>query len=98
MGLIAKFYLPSQGQVLIDGHDLRTIRSDYLHGRMGNVLQSHVLFTGTVLDNLRVGRPRASESEVQAAARALDVLDVFEDLPRGFHTEVGEKGANLSMG
>jgi ATP-binding cassette subfamily B protein len=98
MSLIAKFYLPGEGQVLIDGHDILSLSSDYLHGRMGNVLQSHVLFTGTVLDNLRVGRPTASEAEVQAAARALDVLDVFEDLPRGFHTEVGERGASLSMG
>jgi ATP-binding cassette subfamily B protein len=98
MGLISKFYLASEGQVLVDGHDIRSVSSAYLHSRMGNVLQSHVLFTGSVLDNLRVGRPAATEAEVQAAARALDVLDVFEDLPRGFQSEVGERGANLSMG
>jgi ATP-binding cassette subfamily B protein len=98
MSLIAKFYLPTTGQLLIDGHDVRTLSSAFLHGRMGNVLQSQLLFSGTVLDNLRVGRPAATEDEVRAAARALDVLDVFEGLPRGFASEVGEKGANLSVG
>jgi ATP-binding cassette subfamily B protein len=98
MSLIAKFYLPTAGQVLIDGHDVLGLTSAFLHSRMGNVLQSHVLFSGTVLDNLRLGRPAAGPAEVRAAALALDVLDVFEALPRGFVTEVGERGANLSLG
>jgi ABC-type multidrug transport system fused ATPase/permease subunit len=98
MSLIAKFYLPTAGQLLIDGHDVRSLSSAFLHSRMGNVLQSHVLFSGTVLDNLRVGRPGATEDDVQSAALALDVLDVFEGLPHGFATEVGERGANLSVG
>jgi ATP-binding cassette subfamily B protein len=98
MSLIAKFYLPTTGQVLIDGHDLKDLSSDFLHARMGAVLQSHVLFSGTVLENLLVGRPTATEAEVQAAAQALDVADLLADLPRGLHTEVGERGANLSLG
>ena len=98
VNLIAKFYLPTAGQVLIDGRDLGGLSSDFLHAHMGNVLQSNFLFSGTVLDNLRVGRPGASEDEVRAAAAALDVLDVIEALPRGFHTEVGERGSQLSLG
>jgi ATP-binding cassette subfamily B protein len=98
MSLIAKFHLPTSGELLIDGHDVRTLSSPFLHSRMGNVLQSQQLFSGTVLDNLRVGRPAATEEEVRRAARALDVLDVFQALPRAFASEVGEKGANLSMG
>jgi ATP-binding cassette subfamily B protein len=98
INLIAKFYLPTAGQVLIDGQDLRALSSAFLHARMGAVLQSHVLFSGTVLENLRVGRPSASEDEVRAAARALDVADIIDELPRGLHTDVGERGANLSLG
>jgi ATP-binding cassette subfamily B protein len=98
MNLIAKFYLPTTGEVLIDGFDIRALSSDFLHGKMGAVLQSHVLFSGTVLENLRVGRPTATEAEVRAAAQALDVADLLDDLPKGLLTEVGERGASLSLG
>jgi ATP-binding cassette subfamily B protein len=98
VSLIAKFYLPVSGEILIDGCDIRTLSADALRARMGNVLQSHVLFSGTVLDNLRIGRPGAREDEVREAARALDVLDILDDLPRGLLSEVGERGANLSVG
>jgi ATP-binding cassette subfamily B protein len=98
MSLIAKFYLPTTGELLIDGHEIRQLSSDFLHGKMGAVLQSHVLFSGTVLDNLRVGKPGASVAEVQAAARALDVADILDELPDGLDTAVGERGANLSLG
>ncbi len=96
--LIAKFYPPSEGSILIDGHDAADIDTDWLHGRMGNVLQASFLFSGTVLDNIRFGRPSATRDEVQAAARALDVLEVIDGLPRGLDTEVGERGASLSAG
>lgn len=98
MGLIAKFHLPTSGQVLIDGHDIREVDGDFLHARMGNVLQNNFLFSGSVLENLRVGRPRATDEEARSAARALDVLDLIEALPQGFDTNVGERGASLSMG
>jgi ATP-binding cassette subfamily B protein len=98
MSLIAKFYLPTTGELLIDDCDIRQIDSDFLHGQMGAVLQSHVLFSGTVLDNLRVGKPTATVEEVRAAARALDVADLLDDLPKGLDTEVGERGASLSLG
>jgi ATP-binding cassette subfamily B protein len=98
MSLIAKFHLATEGSVLIDGHDIRALSSDSLHSHMGAVLQSHVLFSGTVIDNLRVGKPTATLEEVRAAARSLDVDDLLDGLPKGLETEVGERGANLSLG
>ena len=96
--LIAKFYLPTAGQVLIDGRDIREITGDSLHRQMGIVNQANFLFTGTILDNIRVGRPAAKDEEVIAVARQLDFLDLIGALPNGFNTSVGERGANLSLG
>ncbi|MCX7934715.1 MAG: ATP-binding cassette domain-containing protein, partial [Planctomycetota bacterium] len=96
--LLAKFYLPDKGEILIDGLDIRRIRSDALHRHMGIIQQENYLFTGTVLDNIRLGKPAASDEEVREAARRLDVLDLLEALPDGLATEVGERGASLSLG
>jgi len=98
INLIARFYLPAQGRVLVDGCDTRTIAADSLHHQMGIVLQHNFLFTGTVLDNIRVGRPEASDAEVVAAVEKLDCLDLFEGLTDGFQTAVGERGGRLSLG
>jgi ATP-binding cassette subfamily B protein len=96
--LIAKFYLPGAGQVLIDGHDILTVTSDSLHRQLGIVQQLNFLFSGTIIDNIRIGRPTASDDEVRAAARRLGTLDLIEALPQGFATVVGEKGAGVSLG
>jgi ATP-binding cassette subfamily B protein len=98
INLIARFYLPAQGAVLIDGCDTRSIDADSLHHQMGIVMQHNFLFTGTVLDNIRVGCPGASDAEVIAAAAKLDCLDLFEGLADGFATTVGEHGGKLSLG
>ncbi|HUE71843.1 MAG TPA: ABC transporter ATP-binding protein [Pirellulaceae bacterium] len=98
INLIARFYLPQKGQVLIDGLDTRQITGDSLHHQMGIVLQQNFLFTGTILDNIRVGRPSASDDEAIDAARQLDCLDLLESLPQGMLTQVGERGAQLSLG
>jgi ATP-binding cassette subfamily B protein len=98
INLIARFYLPQRGQVLIDGNDTRRITGDSLHHQMGIVLQQNFLFTGTILDNIRVGKPTASDQEVIDAARQLNCLDLIESLPQGMQTEVGERGAQLSLG
>jgi len=98
LSLIAKFYLASKGSVLIDGHDVRTLRSGSLRSQFGTVLQNNFLFSGSVLDNVRLGRPEASEREIIAAAEALGVRDLIEALPDGWHTRVGERGAGLSLG
>jgi ATP-binding cassette subfamily B protein len=98
INLIAKFYLPTQGEVLIDGVPLSEIQSPSLHRQMALIQQQNFVFTGTVMDNIRVGRPEASDDEVIAAARQLDCLDLLECLPDGLHSQVGERGVGLSMG
>ncbi len=98
INLAAKFYLPTRGGVYVDGREIRTITSQSLHRQMGMVQQQNVLFSGSVMENIRFSRPEASDADVKAAAAALDCLEVFEALPAGFQTEVGEKGAGLSVG
>lgn len=98
VNLAGKFHLPTSGAVLVDGRDLATVTGGSLHRQMGLVPQQNHLFSGPVLDNLRLGRPGATEAEVLAAAAALGCRDLFEALPRGLATEVGERGAALSVG
>lgn len=98
INLIAKFYQATSGRVLIDGHDLRDIRGDSLHRQLGIVQQQNFLFQGTVAENIRLGKPEASDEEVIYALARLDCLDLVESLPEGIQTEVGERGGNLSVG
>jgi ATP-binding cassette subfamily B protein len=98
VNLITKFYLPQNGQVLIDGFDTREILGDSLHRQMGIVSQQNFLFTGTVMANIRFARPTATDDEVIDAVRKLDFLDVIGSLSAGFSTQVGERGTNLSLG
>jgi ATP-binding cassette subfamily B protein len=98
INLVAKFYLPTHGELFIDGYEVRALRGNSVRGQMGIVLQTNFLFTGTVLENIRLGRPDATDEEIRAAARGLDCLDLLESLPQGFATEVGERGTSLSLG
>jgi ATP-binding cassette subfamily B protein len=98
INLVAKFYLPTGGELLIDGREIRSLTGRSLHRQMGMVQQQNFLFSGTVLDNLRLSRPEATLAEARAAAAELGCLDLFEQLPQGFDTEVGERGAGLSVG
>ncbi len=98
INLITKFYLPTNGQLLIDGHDIHNIDGDSLHRHMGIVLQQNFLFTGTVMDNIRFAKPNAGDRQVIEAARKLGCLNIIENLPNGFATPVGERGSNLSLG
>lgn len=98
INLPAKFYLPSAGRVMIDGVDTRKLDTDALHRQLGIVWQQNFLFSGTVMENIRVGRPDANDDEVRAAAAKMDCSDLIEALPQGFLTEVGENGCNLSLG
>jgi ATP-binding cassette subfamily B protein len=98
INLVARFYLPQHGQVLVDGHDTRLATADSLHHQMGIVWQQNFLFSGSILDNIRVGRPDATDDEVINAVRHLDCLDLLTSLPQGLSTEVGERGAALSLG
>jgi ATP-binding cassette subfamily B protein len=98
ISLIARFYQPQQGRVLVDGYDIRSVTSQSLHRQMGLVLQVNYLFTGTVLENIRYATPQATLEQVMAAAKALGTHDTIASLKDGYHTEVGERGANMSLG
>ncbi|MFA7235483.1 MAG: ABC transporter ATP-binding protein [Phycisphaeraceae bacterium] len=98
INLISKFYLPDGGRVLIDSIDITTIASRSLHRQMGIVLQQNFLFTGTVMSNIRFGKPDATDDDVREAARRLDCLDILESLPDGLNTQVGERGGSISLG
>ncbi len=98
VSLVAKLWLPTEGTITLDGHDLRAVTSASLHDHLAMVTQDNFLFTGSVLENVRFGRPGATDAEVRAAIAALDVLDLLESLPEGLATPVGERGAGLSLG
>jgi ATP-binding cassette subfamily B protein len=98
ISLIARFYQPQQGRVLVDGHDIRHVTGDSLHRQMGLVLQTNYLFTGTVMDNIRYARQGASGQDVIDAARQIGSYDAIMSLKSGFETEVGERGSNMSLG
>jgi ABC-type multidrug transport system fused ATPase/permease subunit len=96
--LVARFYDPDEGRVLIDGRDLREITEHSLRSQLGIVPQESFLFSGTIRDNIAFGRPDASDDDVRAAARAVGAHDFIERLPEGYDTEVGERGGHLSAG
>jgi subfamily B ATP-binding cassette protein MsbA len=96
--LIPRFYDPTEGRVLIDGHDLRAVTLDSLRGQIGIVPQETQLFSGTIRENLRYGRLDASDAEVIAAAEAANAAEFIDRLPQGYETVVGEKGIKLSGG
>jgi ATP-binding cassette subfamily B protein len=98
ISLIARFYQPQSGTVLVDGHDVRHVTGESLHHQMGLVLQVNYLFSGTVMDNIRYARPEATDEQVIAAARAIGSHDAILLLKDGYQTEVGERGANMSLG
>jgi ABC-type multidrug transport system fused ATPase/permease subunit len=96
--LIARFYEFQEGQIMIDGHDIRTLDLNHYHTRLGVVTQSPFLFDGTVTDNIRYGKTSASDDEVRRAAEMVGAGDWIKTLPSGLDTPVGERGSNLSMG
>jgi ATP-binding cassette, subfamily B, bacterial len=96
--LVARFYDPQEGRVLVDGHDLRDLSSKALRSQLGIVPQEGFLFSGTVRENIAFGRPEASEDEIRAAAAAVGAEPFVERLRDGYETEVGERGAHLSAG
>jgi ABC-type multidrug transport system fused ATPase/permease subunit len=98
MNLIPRFYDPQRGRVLIDGHDVRTLTLESLRRQISMVPQEPVLFSGTIADNIRYGRLRASMDEIINAARAANAHDFIERLPNGYETDIGERGVRLSGG
>jgi ABC-type multidrug transport system fused ATPase/permease subunit len=96
--LVARFYDPQQGRVLVDGHDLREVQQQALRRQLGIVPQEGFLFSGSVRENIAFGRPEATLEEIEAAAAAVGATEFIEALPEGIETEVGERGVQLSAG
>ncbi len=96
--LVARFYDPTEGAVLVDGQDLRSVTQASLRRQLGIVPQEGFLFSGTIGDNIAFGRPDATSEEVRAAARAVGAAEFIEALEHGYDTPVGERGTQLSAG
>jgi ATP-binding cassette subfamily B protein len=96
--LVARFYDPTSGRVLVDGHDLRDVTSSSLRSQMGIVPQEAFLFSGTVRENIAFGRPDADDAQIRTAAAAVGVDELISELDHGYDTEVGERGSQLSAG
>ena len=96
--LVARFYDPTEGRVLVDGHDLRDVAVRSLRSQMGIVPQEAFLFSGTIGENIAFGRSDASREDVEAAARAVHAHDFIAALEHGYDTQIGERGIQLSAG
>ena len=96
--LLARFYDPQGGRIVVDGHDLRDLDLEAYRRQLGYVPQEAFLFRGTVRDNIAYGRPDASLEEVEAAARAVGAHELITRLPGGYDHEIAERGASLSAG
>ncbi len=96
--LIPRFYEVTEGSILLDGIDIRDISLHSLRRSIGVVQQDVYLFAGTVLDNIRYGRPEADFEEVVAAAKQADAHEFIMQLPDGYYTQVGQRGVRLSGG
>lgn len=96
--LIARFYEFQSGRILVDGRDIRTLELTSYRQHLGIVSQVPFLFAGTVADNIRYGRPQATDAEIEAMARRIGKGEWLETLPNGLNSDVGERGSRLSMG
>ena len=96
--LVARFYDPSRGRVLVDGHDLRCVDTQSLRSQLGIVPQEAFLFSGTLHENIAFGRADATRSDVEQAARAVGAHEFITALPDGYDTQIGERGVQLSAG
>ena len=96
--LIARFFDVTQGRVIVGGVDVRQMSGEQLAGQISQIFQDAYLFQGSIADNIRIGKPAASDAEVMEAARQAGVLEIIERLPQGLDTPVGEGGARLSGG
>lgn len=96
--LVARFYDVSDGELLIDGHDIRSVQRHSLATRMGLVLQEPFLFSGSVFENIQYGRPNATQEDVERAAKAVGAHDFIMRLEEGYNTVLHERGQNLSVG
>jgi len=98
LALLPRFYDPQEGVIRIDGHDIRDLTLDSLRRNIGIVTQETFLFHASIADNLRYGKPDATEADLVAACKAANIYDTIEALPERFDTVVGERGHKLSGG
>ncbi len=96
--LLTRFYEPDAGAVAFDGHDLRSAPLASLREQLGIVFQESILFNTTIRENIRVGKPGATDAEIEAAARAAEIHDLIVAMAEGYDTPVGERGGRLSGG
>ena len=96
--LVARFYDPQRGRMLVDGHDLRDLQAKCLRRQLGIVPQESFLFSGTIRENIAFGRPDADDEAIREAAGTVGADGFIERLPQGYETEVGERGVQLSAG
>jgi ABC-type multidrug transport system fused ATPase/permease subunit/thiamine kinase-like enzyme len=96
--LIPRLYDPNEGQILIDGHDIREFTLESLRAQMSMVLQESILFTGSIVENIAYGRPDATGAEIIAAAKDANADEFISKFPDGYYTTLGERGSNLSGG
>ncbi|MCI8956907.1 MAG: ABC transporter ATP-binding protein [Eubacterium sp.] len=96
--LIPRFYEVTSGRILIDGHDIREVKLKSLRDNIGMVQQDVYLFAGTIYENIKYGRPDATEEEVIEAAKEANAYDFIMSLPNGFNTDIGQRGIKLSGG
>ncbi len=98
INLLYRFYDPDQGCIKVDGHDLRKIKLDSLRRQMAVVLQDNFLFSDTIMENIRYGRPDASDDEIRKVSEAVGAHEFIDKLPEGYETDVRERGGRLSVG
>jgi ATP-binding cassette, subfamily B, multidrug efflux pump len=98
ISLLARFYEPQQGRIMMDGIDIQTATVESLHKQIGIVTQDNFLFTGTVMENIKFGRSDAAEDEVLEASRTLGAHEIILRFEKGYETQVAERGSNFSAG
>jgi ATP-binding cassette subfamily B protein len=97
-GLLPRFYEPTEGEILLDSQNLSSLKLSWLREQIGIVSQEPVLISSTIEENIRYGKPQASQAEVSAAAKAANAYDFIQKFPEGLNTLVGERGLQLSGG
>ena len=98
VNLLLRFYEPTKGRILVDGIDVRKLRRRWLRERISYVPQETYLFPGTIMDNIRIAKPDASDEEVMRICKELGIHELIEKLPEGYNTDAGEAGKRLSLG
>lgn len=98
VSLLSRFYDVSEGSITIDGHDVRSVTLASLRKQMGVMLQDSFIFSGTIRENIRYGKLDATDEEIEAAARVVHAHEFIEELPKGYDTQIEERGATLSAG